>query len=118
MSTPMADMPLHEACDAFDAMIGVTIIDDGTPVPIELDTIADDAIATGEVPIGRPIEVDGSPAEGGIAAVGSIVVQSLHLLVELLVLLRILCMGLQRAASLLQKMVQLLIGSGLSMDPM
>ena len=86
----MARVQLSDALDTYDAMIdsmgpavitidepidlsGAITIDDGTPAPIELDTIADDAIATGEVPIGRPIGVDGSPAEGAIAVVGSIV---------------------------------------------
>ena len=83
-------MQLSDALDTYDSMIdsmgpavitidepidlpGAITIDDGTPVPMELDTIGDDAIATGEVPIGRPIGVDGSPAEGAIAVVGSIV---------------------------------------------
>ena len=71
----MARVQLSDALDTYDSMIDsmgpdvITIdepidfpaaitIDDGTPVPIELDTNADDAIATGEVPIGRRIGVD------------------------------------------------------------
>ena len=63
----MVDMPLPEALDAFDAMIGALQIDDSNPVPIELDNIAD----SGDAMVGAAIVADGTIEGSAIEVEGS-----------------------------------------------
>ena len=54
----MVELPLSAALDAFDAMISAITIDATDPIipaPIELDTIPDSAIASGDAMVGAAI---------------------------------------------------------------